>query len=75
MGKEAHMIRKHVLDRDCTCVLCGFDAAEFSWWKRSTYEGRASDATEPLCTVEHDENNPPVTDCDDEDDYYDFERE
>lgn len=41
--------RCHDFDGDGCCVKCGFDGAEFDWWKRHTYEGRASDVTMPEC--------------------------
>ena len=42
--------RGHYFDEDAVCMDCGFDGAEWHYWKRSTYEGRASDCKEPLCT-------------------------
>lgn len=43
-------MNKHIYDLDGTCLICGFDGAEFSWWKKSTYEGLASPETkEPAC--------------------------
>lgn len=41
----------HEYDEDAVCIHCGFDGAEWSWWKRDTYEGRASDMEKPLCLV------------------------
>ena len=32
---------KHEYDDDGCCIHCGFDGAEWYWWKTSTYEGRA----------------------------------
>ena len=40
---------QHEWDDDGCCIHCGFDGAEWSWWKRNTYEGRASDAKQPAC--------------------------
>jgi len=40
---------EHVFDEDGVCERCGFDGAEWVWWKRDTYEGRASDAVMPPC--------------------------
>ena len=43
--------RGHNFDEDCVCTDCGFDGAEWSHWKRHTYEGKASPETkQPLCT-------------------------
>jgi len=39
----------HIYDDDACCTRCGFDGAEWSHWKRNTWEGRASDARMPLC--------------------------
>jgi hypothetical protein len=39
----------HKFDEDAVCIHCGFDGAEWSHWKRHTYEGRASEARQPLC--------------------------
>ena len=41
---------RHQFDDDAVCVHCGFDGAEWWHWKRNTYEGKASEATQPLCT-------------------------
>lgn len=35
------MTKKHDFDEDGNCFHCGFDGAEWHWWKTSTYEGRA----------------------------------
>jgi len=44
--------KQHAYDIDCTCVVCGFDGAEFHWWKHHTYEGKASpDIKEPECKL------------------------
>jgi hypothetical protein len=40
---------RHEFDDDAVCIHCNFDGAEWSHWKRNTYEGRASDAKAPLC--------------------------
>ena len=39
----------HEFDEDATCIHCGFDGAEWHWWKTNTYEGRAlaGDECEP----------------------------
>ncbi len=42
-------IGAHDFDEDCCCVVCGFDAAEWYWWKNNTYEGRSVDAKMPRC--------------------------
>ena len=40
----------HDFDDDGCCVKCGFDGAEWHWWKRHTYEGKAHpEARMPLC--------------------------
>lgn len=46
--------RAHEWD-DCGCCLyCGFDGAEWYWWKHSTYEGRAQpNACQPKCRWTH----------------------
>jgi hypothetical protein len=43
------LIAPHDYDDDAVCVICGFDAAEWSHWKRNTYEGKASSVKTPLC--------------------------
>lgn len=40
----------HEWDEDACCIHCGFDGAEWYYWKHSTYEGRASAQKQPLCT-------------------------
>ena len=40
---------RHEWDEDACCVKCGFDGAEWSHWKKNTYEGIASDEKMPLC--------------------------
>lgn len=43
-------VRHHDWDDDGCCIHCGFDGAEWHWWKHSTYEGRAHpEARQPLC--------------------------
>ncbi len=44
-------IGAHDFDDDGCCTKCGFDGAEWHWWKHSTYEGKASDAKMPRCKV------------------------
>ena len=39
----------HLFNSDGVCVKCGFDGADWRWWKHSTYEGRASHAKQPMC--------------------------
>lgn len=40
----------HDFDEDGVCTRCGLDGAEWVWWKRDTYEGKANpDAKMPLC--------------------------
>jgi len=34
-------MKQHEYDDDGCCIHCGFDGAEWHWWKTSTYEGRA----------------------------------
>ena len=41
---------EHDFDDDAVCRRCGFDGAEWHWWKHSTYEGRAQpEARQPRC--------------------------
>ncbi len=41
---------EHDFDEDAVCRKCGFDGAEWHWWKHSTYEGRAQpEAKQPPC--------------------------
>lgn len=43
-------INEHQFDEDGCCIHCGFDGAEWHWWKHSTYEGRAQpQARMPRC--------------------------
>lgn len=42
--------KSHDWDEDGCCTKCGFDGAEWVWWKRHTYEGKASNAQQPECT-------------------------
>lgn len=43
-------MKVHQYDEDGCCIHCGFDGAEWHWWKTSTYEGRADeDAKAPEC--------------------------
>lgn len=43
-------VRHHVWDEDGCCDICGFDGAEWSWWKNHTYEGKAMpNARIPSC--------------------------
>lgn len=43
-------MKRHIYDEDGTCLICGFDGAEFHWWKHHTYEGKASqNVKEPDC--------------------------
>ncbi len=63
----------HHFDEGCVCSRCGFDGAEWHWWKHNTYEGRDSDAKEPECP-----NGLDATvydDRDDADNYYPYEDE
>lgn len=41
----------HTFDSDGICTRCGFDGAEWHWWRHDTYEGRASGAQMPPCEV------------------------
>ena len=47
---------EHDYDDDGVCLHCGFDGAEWHWWKRSTYEGRASTLERPLCVPKRERN-------------------
>lgn len=42
-------ILAHDFDDDGVCTKCGFDGAEWHYWKTQTYEGRASDLKSPPC--------------------------
>ena len=42
----------HVWDEDGVCEKCGFDGAEWHYWKHHTYEGKASDIKMPVCNSE-----------------------
>ena len=49
-GPVERQVRPHEWDDDGCCIHCGFDGAEWHWWKHSTYEGRAQpEARQPLC--------------------------
>lgn len=39
----------HEWDDDATCVRCGFDGAEWHWWRYSTHEGKAMQTPMPWC--------------------------
>ncbi len=42
--------KPHEWDDDGCCLHCGFDGAEWHWWRFSTYEGRAQpEARMPAC--------------------------
>lgn len=41
----------HDFNDDAVCTRCGFDGAEWAHLRRHTYEGRASDEKQPLCSV------------------------
>ena len=44
---------QHEYDEDGCCVKCGFDGAEWHWWRYHTYEGKAHpEAKPPLCKFE-----------------------
>lgn len=43
----------HDYDEDAVCMKCGFDGAEWHHWKHNTYEGRASNAKQPLCNNQY----------------------
>ena len=52
-------IGAHDFDDDCCCTKCGFDGAEWHWWKHSTYEGRAQpEAKMPRCKVPNAPSKP-----------------
>lgn len=43
----------HEFDDECACIHCGFDGAEWYWWRHNTYEGQASDDdSQPDCKPE-----------------------
>lgn len=39
----------HKFDDDGVCEMCGFDGAEWHWWRFSTYEGKAMQTPMPPC--------------------------
>lgn len=44
--------KPHTFDNDGVCIHCGLDGAEWSHWRRNTWEGRAAeDVHQPECTV------------------------
>ncbi len=50
MNSFNQTINQHIFDQDGTCLICGFDGAEFHHWKTSTYEGKASpEVKQPEC--------------------------
>lgn len=52
MSEQEQKVGLHEYDDDACCIHCGFDGAEWHWWKNSTYEGRAQpEARRPLCLV------------------------
>lgn len=52
----------HEWDDDGCCVHCGFDGAEYWWWRRDTYEGRAMATEIPKCKVPNACGEPGLTD-------------
>jgi hypothetical protein len=48
------IIEGHQLDDDACCIVCGFDAAEWYWWRYSTDEGRALMTPIPFCITKSD---------------------
>lgn len=71
----------HANDRDCVCTVCGFDGAEWYWWKNNTYEGRADEETKmPECKPHDIKINETLRELDydygyddDYDDDYDYD--
>ena len=39
----------HEWDDDACCKHCGFDGAEWHWWRYNTYEGRSMKTPMPPC--------------------------
>ena len=39
----------HEFDEDACCIHCGFDGAEWYWWRHNTYEGKDSEESQPDC--------------------------
>ena len=39
----------HDLDDDGVCVRCGWDGAEWHWWRYNTYEGMSLKTPAPEC--------------------------
>jgi hypothetical protein len=48
-------MNSHEYDDDGVCIVCGFDGAEWHWWKKQTYEGKASNAVRPVCIERNDD--------------------
>ena len=42
-------IRLHKYDEDAVCKVCGFDGAEWHYWRFNTYEGQALKTPAPPC--------------------------
>ena len=52
MNESEEIHGRHEFDDDGCCIHCGFDGAEWHWWKHSTYEGKAQpNAKRPQCLV------------------------
>jgi len=50
MTEDAELLRyRHELDDDGCCIYCGFDGAEWHWWRYHTYEGQAMQTPAPPC--------------------------
>lgn len=42
--------QRHEWDDDACCIHCGFDGAEWHWWRHHTYEGKSQpEARMPPC--------------------------
>lgn len=39
----------HDYDEDGICRHCGFDGAEWHWWRYNTHEGKAMQTPPPKC--------------------------
>lgn len=54
----------HEWDDDGCCVHCGYDGAEYVWWRRHTYEGLALKTPMPPCRKALDAPQSPANNQD-----------
>lgn len=41
--------RGHLFDRDCICVYCRFDSAEWAWLRMTTPKYERDESPMPIC--------------------------